>query len=113
MTIRVLLADDHAAFRQCVRSLLEAQPGVAVVGDLVDGSVAELGPALRLAHASTGDGGNTVTHFYYSPQWQIIETRNGAGALARLAIGESRSPAQADPELGFVKHRDRAAVPAK
>lgn len=32
---------------------------------------------------SVGDGGNAITHSYYTPQWQVVETRNGAGALSR------------------------------
>lgn len=35
--IRVLLADDHALFRQGVASLLAAEDGFAVVGEAVDG----------------------------------------------------------------------------
>ena len=30
MTIRIVLADDHAAFRRCLKTLLEQQPGLAV-----------------------------------------------------------------------------------
>ena len=35
--IEVLLADDHAVVRDGLRALLEAQPGIAVVGDAVNG----------------------------------------------------------------------------
>jgi DNA-binding NarL/FixJ family response regulator len=35
--IRVLLADDHAVVRDGLRALLEAQPGMAVVGDVANG----------------------------------------------------------------------------
>ena len=31
MTIRIVLADDHAAFRGCLKALLEQQPGLSVV----------------------------------------------------------------------------------
>lgn len=35
--IRVLLADDHAVVRDGLRALLQAQPGIAVVGDVATG----------------------------------------------------------------------------
>jgi len=35
--IRVLLADDHAVVRDGLRALLEAQPGIEVVGDVANG----------------------------------------------------------------------------
>ena len=35
--IRVLLADDHAVVRDGLRALLEAQPGIDVVGDVENG----------------------------------------------------------------------------
>ena len=38
--IRVLLADDHNLVRAGVRRILEAQPGVAVVGEVADGAAA-------------------------------------------------------------------------
>lgn len=37
MTIRVLLADDHALVRQGLRALLESKPGFTVVGEANDG----------------------------------------------------------------------------
>ncbi len=40
MTIRVLIADDHPLLRQGIRSLLEAQPDMKVVGEAGDGSEA-------------------------------------------------------------------------
>lgn len=43
--LRVLLADDHTILREGVRLLLEAQPGIAVVGEAGDGA-----EALALAH---------------------------------------------------------------
>ena len=39
-TIRVLLADDHNLVRAGVRKILEAQPGVTVVGEVADGAAA-------------------------------------------------------------------------
>jgi DNA-binding NarL/FixJ family response regulator len=40
MTVRVLLADDHAAIRAGMRMLLEAAGGVVVVGEAADGAAA-------------------------------------------------------------------------
>ena len=40
MTIRIVLADDHAAFRRCLKALLEQQPGLAVVCDVGGGLAA-------------------------------------------------------------------------
>jgi len=37
MTVRVLLADDHGIIRQGLRSLLEKQPDVEVIGEADDG----------------------------------------------------------------------------
>jgi DNA-binding NarL/FixJ family response regulator len=39
-TIRILIADDHAIFRDGLRKLLESEPGMAVVGEAVDGDEA-------------------------------------------------------------------------
>jgi DNA-binding NarL/FixJ family response regulator len=36
-TIRVLLADDHAVVREGLKSLIEAEPGMEVVGEAADG----------------------------------------------------------------------------
>jgi two-component system response regulator NreC len=38
--IRVLLVDDHAMFREGVRSLLEGEPDIEVVGEVEDGRAA-------------------------------------------------------------------------
>jgi two-component system, NarL family, response regulator NreC len=46
--IRVLLVDDHAMFREGVRSLLEGEPDLEVVGEVEDGRQA-VQTALRLA----------------------------------------------------------------
>jgi DNA-binding NarL/FixJ family response regulator len=40
MTIRVLLADDQALFREALRTLLEVQAGIEVVGEAGDGEEA-------------------------------------------------------------------------
>jgi NarL family two-component system response regulator LiaR len=47
-TIRVLLADDHAVLREGLRSFLELQEGIDIVGDAADGAEAvELAERLR------------------------------------------------------------------
>ncbi len=53
MTIRVLIADDQVMVRQGFTVLLDAEPGIEVVGQAVDGldavgKVAELGPDVVL-----------------------------------------------------------------
>lgn len=40
MSIRVLLADDHAIVREGLRSMLEREPGVEIVADVGDGRTA-------------------------------------------------------------------------
>lgn len=37
MTIRIVLCDDHAVLRAGLRALLQAEPGLAVVGEAADG----------------------------------------------------------------------------
>lgn len=41
MSIRVLLVDDHAMFREALRSLLDNAPGIEVVGEASDGAQLE------------------------------------------------------------------------
>jgi DNA-binding NarL/FixJ family response regulator len=50
MTIRILLADDHAILRAGLRALLEFQPGFMVVGEAENGR-----QALRLTRERTPD----------------------------------------------------------
>ncbi len=52
-TVRIVIADDHAIFRDGLRRLLEAEPGFTVVGEAADGReavqrVAELRPDILL-----------------------------------------------------------------
>jgi DNA-binding NarL/FixJ family response regulator len=37
MSIRIVLVDDHAAFRGCLRDLLQRQDGIEVLGEFDDG----------------------------------------------------------------------------
>ena len=37
MTIRILLADDHAGMRESLRALIDRQPGMEVVGEAENG----------------------------------------------------------------------------
>jgi DNA-binding NarL/FixJ family response regulator len=37
-TIRIVIADDHPIFRDGLRRLLEAEPGLKVIGEASDGS---------------------------------------------------------------------------
>jgi DNA-binding NarL/FixJ family response regulator len=50
MTVRVLLADDHAIVRRALRQLIEDASGCAVCGEATDGS-----EAVRLAEELTPD----------------------------------------------------------
>lgn len=50
MSIRILLADDHKIMRDGLRSLLEKQPGMEVVGEAVNGR-----EAVQLAQRSKPD----------------------------------------------------------
>ena len=36
-SIRILIADDHAIFRDGLRKLLQSEPGMEVVGEAVNG----------------------------------------------------------------------------
>jgi DNA-binding NarL/FixJ family response regulator len=52
-TVRIVIADDHAIFRDGLRRLLEAEPGFSVVGEAANGyeaiqRVAELKPDILL-----------------------------------------------------------------
>jgi two-component system, NarL family, response regulator NreC len=50
MSIRILLADDHGIVRKGLRSLLERQPGMEIVGEAGDGR-----EAVRVAEESNPD----------------------------------------------------------
>jgi DNA-binding NarL/FixJ family response regulator len=65
--VRVLLADDHPVVRTGLRALIDAQPGLAVVGEAADGPAAvalaaELDPDVVVVDVSLpGLGGAQVT----------------------------------------------------
>jgi DNA-binding NarL/FixJ family response regulator len=56
-TINIVISDDHALFREGLRKLLEAEPGMRVVGEAVDGEetvsvVGQLKPHILLLDLS-------------------------------------------------------------
>ena len=56
-TINIVISDDHALFREGLRKLLEAEPGISIVGEAVDGEetvklVGELKPHILLLDLS-------------------------------------------------------------
>ena len=56
-TINIVISDDHALFREGLRKLLEAEPGMRIVGEAVDGEdtvrvVGELKPHVLLLDLS-------------------------------------------------------------
>jgi DNA-binding NarL/FixJ family response regulator len=56
-TIDIVISDDHALFREGLRKLLEAEPGIRVVGEAVDGEetvrvVGQLKPHILLLDLS-------------------------------------------------------------
>ena len=50
MSIRVAIADDHALVRAGFRALIEAEPGLEVVGEAADGA-----EAIELARTAEPD----------------------------------------------------------
>jgi len=59
-TIRILIADDHAVVRSGLRSILETEPGMTIVGEAADGHQAlamaqELLPDIVLMDIKMGD----------------------------------------------------------
>jgi DNA-binding NarL/FixJ family response regulator len=64
-TVRVVIADDHAVVRDGLRALIEAQPGLTVVGEAADGQQAwerarDLRPDVLLLDLSMPHGGTEI-----------------------------------------------------
>jgi DNA-binding NarL/FixJ family response regulator len=86
MATKVLLVDDHAAFRSSARLLLEAE-GFEVVGEAADGGSAieqttSLAPDLVLLDVQLPDidgfeVASRVTHFDGAPAVILISSRDG------------------------------------
>lgn len=89
MSIRVLIADDHALLRAGIRALIERQPGLSVVGEAstmqetVEAVVAHA-PDVVLLDLSLGDGGGVETIR------QILEARPGTRVLV-VTMHEERA----------------------
>jgi DNA-binding NarL/FixJ family response regulator len=70
MTVRVLIADDQALFREALIALLELQPGIEAIGEAGDGE-----EAIRVSHE-------------LRPDVVLMDLRmpvlDGVGAIARL-----------------------------
>lgn len=88
MPARILLADDHIIIRQGLRSLLEKQPDIEVVGEVEDGrkaieSVRELAPDIVIMDITMPNlNGIDATR-------KIIEGRGGTKVIA-LSMHSSR-----------------------
>ena len=54
-TINIVISDDHALFREGLRKLLEAEPGIQIVGEAVDGEeTVKVGSPAQTACAPAG-----------------------------------------------------------
>ena len=51
MTIRILIADDHEVVRQGLRTFIESDPELEVVGEAGDGAEAAPEPFIRFSSA--------------------------------------------------------------
>ena len=93
MTIRVLLADDHAILRDGVRLLLEMEPDIEIVGDAANGR-----DAVQMALSQSPDvvildilmpelNGIEAARQIHQEQLQRAELFNGRAAMLGLVIG--------------------------
>jgi DNA-binding NarL/FixJ family response regulator len=126
-TLRVLLADDHALFRQGVASLLAAESGFEVVGEAVDGRQAlemarELAPDVILMDVSMPvmDGLEATRRIKEeNPDVRIIVLT--ASDAARSALDAARSGAECclskkiEPQAlyGTLRGAAGAAIPGR
>lgn len=65
MTLRFLLADDHAVFRSGLRTVFDTQRDLECVAEVGDGRAA-VAETLRLRHLATALG-TSITYFFSSP----------------------------------------------
>ena len=115
MTVRVLIADDHPAYRRHLRELVEKEAGIRVVGEVEDGRAAvtaarELEPDLVLMDVAMPELGG------------VEATRQVVAALPQvrvIALSMHRAPELVDAMLqagasGYVLkdsvHRDFCAA---
>lgn len=95
MTIRVVIADDHPAFRFGLRAVLEQAEGIEVIGEAADGEalvalVAELDPDVVLTDLAMSDAdGVTAIRVLHraSPDLPVIAvTMHADDTLVRAAL---------------------------
>jgi len=107
--IRVLVVDDHAAFRENVTDFLSVQDGIDVVGECEDGSqvqsaVARLRPDVVLMDLAMpvvdGEEATRILRAAAPEVRVVVLTAEGAAAVerARGAGAHALVPKDADPE---------------
>lgn len=97
--MRILIADDHQAFRRSLSMFLSAQAGIEVVGEAADGNdaiqqTAKLHPDLVLMDVSMpGMGGYDATRIikHRHPETRVIMLSSHVGEVYRAAARESNA----------------------
>jgi DNA-binding NarL/FixJ family response regulator len=99
MSIRVLLADDHALLRSAVRALLDSEPGMEVVGEAETGRgalrlAAELSPDVVVVDLRMPDGdgfevARALSRGTGATAVVVMSARVDAGIRARLRESSS------------------------